>query len=129
MNTDYEKQMTVGELIARLKDFSEDAPVLLAQQPHWPFEYSVGEIACVSVGGPEEGDVVTYEDDQSSEHTGVVKDATEDGVLVEDEEGGVRHVPFYQLIGYLEIKDVVYLGEGTQLGYLTGAARRELGWR
>jgi hypothetical protein len=118
--------MTAKDLIRLLKDVDPDTEVRLAQQPHWPFEYSIGEIAAVAVGGPEEGDTVTYDD--GSEHTGVVKDTTEDGVLVEQETGGVRHVPFYQLIGYLDIQDVVYIGEGTQLGYLPGAASRELGW-
>lgn len=128
MSTDYERTMTVGDLIARLQDFPEDAPVLLAQQPNWPFEYSVGQIAGVQIGGPEEGDTVTFEDDGGSEHTGAVRETTADGVLVEEENGGVREVPFYQLIGYLEIQDVVYIGEGAQLGYLAGAASRELGW-
>lgn len=71
-------EMTVGELIASLQDYPEDAPVRLAQQPAWPFEYRIGEPASAEV---------------------------------EDE------------------REVIYLPEAGQIGYLPGAARDELGWR
>lgn len=35
--------MTVGELLEALSELPEDAPVLLASQPAWPFEYTLGE--------------------------------------------------------------------------------------
>jgi hypothetical protein len=117
------------DLIELLQDVDPDTEVRLAQQPRWPFEYSVGGVARVRIGGPDEGDVVTFEDDAGVEHTGEVKQTTEDGMLVEEENGGVRHVPFHQLIGYLELTEVLYIGEGTQLAYLPGNASRELGWR
>lgn len=31
---------TVGELIAVLQDYDPDAPIRLAIQPRWPFEYT-----------------------------------------------------------------------------------------
>lgn len=35
--------MTVIELLELLSDLPEDAQVMLASQPAWPFEYSLGE--------------------------------------------------------------------------------------
>jgi hypothetical protein len=78
--------MNVGELIEFLKDLPEDAEVRFAQQPSYPFEYSVADV--VIIGG-ELG-------------------ANEDG---EDDD------------------PVVYLVEGSQLGYLPGKVSREIGWR
>ncbi len=121
--------MNARDLIELLQDVDPDTEVRLAQQPKWPFEYSVGGVARVCIGGPEEGDVVTFEDDAGVEDTGAVKDTTEDGMLIEEENGGVRHVPFSHLIGYLDLTEVLYIGEGTQLAYLPGAASRALGWR
>jgi hypothetical protein len=34
--------MTVGELIAMLKEQDRNAPVRLMSQPNYPFEYSIG---------------------------------------------------------------------------------------
>ena len=36
--------MQVGELLEILKDYPEEMEVKLAQQPKWPFQYSVGRI-------------------------------------------------------------------------------------
>jgi hypothetical protein len=33
--------LTVGDLIAMLEDFDPTAPVRLASQPSWPFEYTL----------------------------------------------------------------------------------------
>lgn len=65
--------MTINELIMELEQYDGDTEVRLAQQPNWPFEYSVGDIA-----------------------------EADDGK--------------------------VYIGEGSQLGYLSGEAREALGW-
>ena len=121
--------MTAAELIELLQGVNPDTEVRLAQQPHWPFEYSVGEMVCVQVGGLEVGDAVTFKDDAGSERQGTVTKTTSDGLLITDENGELREVPFHQLAGYLELTDVLYIGEGTQLGYLPGVASCELGWR
>ena len=42
--------MTVQELIEYLEGFDGDAEVKLAQQPSWPFEYSIGAIEEVPQG-------------------------------------------------------------------------------
>lgn len=44
------KKITVRELIAELEQYDDETEVRLAQQPHWPFEYSVGGIEEVWVG-------------------------------------------------------------------------------
>lgn len=120
--------MKVGELLEVLGDQNPDLEVRLAQQPSWAMEAEVGHVVSVQIGGPDLGDRVTYEDDEGAERTGTVTDSSPDAVLVVDDSGKERPVPFYQLIGYLELADVVYIGEGTQLGYLPGVVARELGW-
>ena len=35
--------MTVIELLEALSDLPEDAEIMLASQPAWPFEYTLGE--------------------------------------------------------------------------------------
>lgn len=81
--------MRVRDLIERLETMDQDAKVLIAEQPNWPFEYSIDGVVEVDL-------------DQ----------ANEDGSYNDDELGMV-----------------VYLEEGEQLGYLSGAATEELGWR
>lgn len=35
---------TVGDLVAYLRDFDEDAPVMIAHQPSWPLAEVVGDV-------------------------------------------------------------------------------------
>jgi hypothetical protein len=53
---------TVGELIAALEAFDEEAPVRLAFQPSWPFEHDCGQVAADSGGTVwiAEGDQIGY---------------------------------------------------------------------
>jgi hypothetical protein len=78
--------MNVAELREMLDGLPDDTEVRIAQQPNWPFEYSIADV--VIIGG-ELGATEEHEDDEP----------------------------------------VVYLVEGTQLGYLPGHVSRELGWR
>jgi hypothetical protein len=48
--------VTVAELLAELQDLDPEAPVRLAQQPAWPFEWSVAAVACIE--DAEAGEVV-----------------------------------------------------------------------
>jgi hypothetical protein len=48
--------LTVGELIARLEDYDEDAEVRLMTQQSWPFENSVHGIVDANEMGNEDGD-------------------------------------------------------------------------
>lgn len=83
------QEMTVGMLIAELENFDPDTVVRLAQQPSWPFEYSIGQIVHV-------WDAEMEDDDEDYN---------------EDEGWGI-----------------VYIGEGSQLGYLPGAVQDHLNW-
>jgi hypothetical protein len=82
--------MRVAELMELLEGLPENAEVRLAQQPNWPFEYSIGTVAAI---GPDD-----FQDDD------------------EEADDAPPEV-------------VVYIGEGQQLGYLSGIARRAVGWR
>lgn len=119
--------MTVAELIEQLQLCEPEAEVRLAQQPTYPFEYSVGEV---------------HEIDPRDEYD-IVYD-TFDGAgyfVIDDSESGEPIAgPFYLhedakrwVESKLEELDehappVVYVGEGKQLGYLPGVAKRQLGW-
>jgi len=86
-NTSIEnKIMTAQELIEELeyaieRNGNQDVEVLIAQQPSWPFEYTIDQAVMVKDDNEEPG-------------------------------GGLK----------------VYLGEGSQIGYLNEDASRELGW-
>ena len=80
--------MTAQELIEELeyaieRNGNQDVEVLIAQQPSWPFEYTIDQAVMV----------------EHAEST-------------QDDNGKVT----------------VYLGEGSQIGYLNENASRELGW-
>ena len=82
--------MTVSELMEILESQPQDAQVRLASQPSWPFEYNISNVA-----GPDEMKEWMIEesyDDDSGEF-----------LASEDE---------------IEVPNVVYIGEGVQLGYL-----------
>lgn len=116
--------MTVRELIGVLECEPEDAEVRLAFQPSWPFEHSVG-------------DVVTMDDAGSDLE---VVECEGEWYVEEGEEGEVAG-PFAteaeaesKLTSLLEAEDeeignVVWIGEGGQLGYLPAVASRALGWK
>lgn len=106
--------MTVSELIAELEQMPADAPVKLAHQPQWPFEYSIADV--ILHKAPE---AMTYEafealDDEAKERLG---EREERGEVAFIREGADPPV------------DTVFIGEGTQLGYLTEGVSAQLGWR
>ena len=85
--------MTATQLMEELewaieRNGGEDVEVRMAQQPKWPFEYSIDE-----------------------------------AVVVESKDGEETS---NNVVGEKEV--IVYLGEGTQLGYLNEKASDELGW-
>ena len=85
--------MVVKELIEMLEGMDQDAVVLFASQPAWPFEYSIRDV--VEVYPPNE-----------------------------DEAGRHAELPDFGD----EPTSVVYLVEGTQLGYLPRHVKSEIGW-
>lgn len=106
--------MTVFELIELLQDLPEDAEVRFAQQPSYPFEYSISNVVCPDL--PEIVRKAAFDEMSEEEQEQVMARADEDEVLLLDE-------------GEDEPQQVVYLGEGSQIGYLPGIVSRELGWR
>ena len=106
--------MTLIELIAQLQDLAAthgDREVRLAQQPSYPFEYSIGRIAAVNV----------HQDD--IDHC---IEALRSGTLTPEEVTEAQ-----EQVDEYENPDntVVYIGEGRQLDYLPGAVSQQLGWR
>jgi hypothetical protein len=92
--------MTVGELKELLQDLDDEMEVRLAHQPSWPFEYSISGAEVVDLNEPDPDDTVEPEDE---EHPDDVEEP--------------------------EPNEILYLAEGTQLGYLPGVVSRLLGWR
>lgn len=105
---------TVAELIELLQDMPQDAPIKFASQPSWPFEYSIGEV--YHHAAPDTMDHATFEalDDDAQERA---EEQADEGRLVFLNEGEDAPV------------DVVFLVEGSQLGYLTEGVSRNIGWR
>ena len=103
--------LTVGELKELLEGIDDDVEVRLAHQPSWPLEYAAEtveevtlyEVACCPRCGVE-GAVLLSGD---AEH-----DECETPEWVPEETGSV-----------------LYVAEGSQLGYLPGEVSRRLGWR
>ena len=95
--------MNVRDLMSYLEDFDGDTEVRLATQPNWPFESTIDTVAAP------EGTTHCEECEVAwavhGEHGCDAEQGDED-----------------------ELKNVVYIGEGSQIGYLPGAARNALGW-
>jgi len=103
--------MTIDTLIEHLKDAKSqiggDCEVRFAQQPSWPFEYSIA-------------DCIVVDDDVRKNYE--TKAAIEEGIPMEDWEEWTHGRDF----GYGD--DCAYLVEGRQIGYLDEVAREEMGW-
>jgi hypothetical protein len=97
--------MIVQELIEELRACDPEAEVRLAQQPSWPFEYSIGQIREVAL--VDDADLEAFDSF---------------GDLSTDERAELNRRA-------KSAPRVIYIGEGRQLAYLPGAASRELGWR
>lgn len=102
--------MTIRELIEELEYAAELAgggvEVRYASQPSYPFEYSLGDVAVM------------------------VKETREDALRNEMRDEGMTDE---EINKWLEEnnetgEDVVYLAEGSQLGYLPADVKESLGW-
>ena len=96
--------MTVSEMIEMLESMDGDAEVRLGFQPQYPFEPEVGEIV-------EMGEYGSY-----CEECEILWDAHD-----QSECEAERPDPE-------EEANIVYIGEGGQIGYMPGFARAALGW-
>lgn len=92
--------MTVQELIDELSEMNPESEVRWAAQPAWPFEYSISSV---------ENFCRETEDNE---------DANDD-----------PNDPRWERYADPMADDIVYLVEGTQLGYLPGAVCRQIGWK
>lgn len=90
--------MTVAQLIGFLNEQPEDAEVRLAQQPSWPFEYTINSE--IPVIGPDE-----------------IEQTIRDMSVGDPEPAELE-----------EVEKIVYICEGTQERYLPGAVARAAGW-
>jgi len=106
--------MSVLDLIYELesiaRDYGDDIEVRLAEQPNWPFEYSVSRV-----------EVVQIADDDCSDPCPVC-----DPEWIQSDCGvcnGEGVVPSVDAPAF------VYIAEGSQLGYLPGAVSSVLEWR
>ena len=102
--------MTIRELIEELEYAAElsgdGVEVRYASQPSYPFEYSLGDVAVMTKETRE--DVLRNEMRDEG-----MTDEEINKWLQENNETG---------------EDVVYLAEGSQLGYLPADAKESLGW-
>lgn len=125
--------MNVYELKRALSHLDDDTEVRLACQPNWPFEYSVGEAIVTEPGEqyyimlvtPTSGTMCDWADEPGWYVTVDGADSPEpvQGPLP-DEQACERWIE--EQVG--DKKPVLYLAEGTQLGYLDGEGRRALSW-
>lgn len=101
--------MLLQDLIDQLTELKEsvggEREVRLANQPSWPFEYTISNVLAVD---PNAEDVAAY------------KKAIEDGeVLVEDMKDALDTIA--DLEAQSTENTVVYICEGTQLGYTSSS--------
>jgi len=104
--------MNIDELIEELQHMKTmgcdgNTEVRFASQPSWPFEYSIAGIHSIT---PEERQRAAEEEMRESGMT--------------DEEIA-ENLDYDEIV---ESRNVVYLEEGSQLGYLPGDVKEILGW-
>lgn len=105
--------MLVRDLVERLMEMDQEVEVRLAHQPTWPFEYDIDEV--VEVRAPRIVTRAEFEEMSDDDAEKVMAQADEGEVALVDE-------------GQDAPETIVYIGEGRQLRYLPGNAKRELGW-
>lgn len=103
--------MTIGELIENLEDIKEQvgahAEVRFASQPSWPFEYSIRNAYALTK------DERRYMAEEAMREEGMDEDEIKENIDEEELD---------------DAEDVVYLEEGSQLGYLPDEAKQLIGW-
>jgi hypothetical protein len=102
--------MTIDELIEVLEEIKEatggEAECRFASQPSYPFEYSIRDVHASSAETRRELHEAAMEEE------GLTPDEIEEWFDENEDED----------------EDVVYLEEGTQIGYLPSAAKELIGW-
>ena len=110
--------MTIDQLLSLLEDakaeLGGDAPVRIAHQPSWPFEYSIAPNVAFFKPGQDEIDEL--------------REILMSGDYAPDEKDELREQLDALLEEQEETDGIFYLSEGSQIGYLPGAVAREIGW-
>lgn len=127
--------MTASELISLLEDLDPDTEVRLAMQPSWPFEYSIERGVLVDAAMPAEDDDLLWTDGEGFQYRAHVLETYTDG-RIKLCYPSLLGTPIYETVSFAdfcrntgrESEPVFFLAEGSQLGYLGGAAKGELGW-
>lgn len=118
--------MLVRDLIDELMQYDGDTEVRIAHQPSWPFEYSISEV----VPAPDPADDLTVVSDDDGWYVNSAEEGTEvDGPFGTHDEADARRDAMVLAKREAQGEAVVYIAEGSQLGYLPGAAAQALGWR
>jgi len=113
--------MSVGDLLEILEGLEPDMEVRFASQPAWPFEWSIekAEVIRPSEIDPEEIEDMKKELSRlQSEKSG----SEEDLVSISELEESI------QMLTSDEGDEVLYLVEGSQLGYLPTSVCQAVGW-
>jgi len=108
--------MNVADLRALLEDFEDDTEVRFASQPSWPFEYSIDDVI--------EPEIPTFTNWLRQEWGDDQPLILIFKGLTDNERTALRQQ-------YAEAQDtepIVYLVEGTQIGYLPGSVKDAIGW-
>lgn len=103
--------MTVQDLLDLLDGVDPDTEVRLAHQPSWPFEYSIGTVELV---GANDAEI-----EEAENALARARDLT-------PEERETARAELDRLSA--DNQQIVYIAEGSQLGYLPGSATEALGW-
>ena len=120
--------MTKRELIEALEEYGNDeTEVRLAHQPRWAFEYSISEVVSAPVGCKACGD---QEDGLKCGDC----DGEGETVMIGDVEGKTVKCPSCGGEGFIQCfhddaDEIIYIGEGSQIGYLPQTAAESLGWK
>lgn len=116
--------MTVRELRHLLSSFDDDTEVRVASQQQWPFEYSISTVALTDIN--EMYEIARGDNGWQVECTGENGEVLQDGF----DDFGNANIWLQDHITrqHADYEEVVYIAEGTQLGYLPGPARAAVGW-
>lgn len=94
--------MNVGELKEMLEELDDEMEVRFASQPSWPFENEIRS-----------GEVVDLSSQDDEDYCGPEGGPDPDGEVTEETES----------------EEILYLVEGSQIGYLPGIVARSIGWK
>ena len=111
--------MNITDLIQTLEEIADGSPnaeVRFASQPNWPFEYSIREVV------PWNKDTMIDTEVENIQQS--LEDDGQEPMSYKD----MRALAERNLEDEGKLEDVVYLEEGSQLGYLPEGPKMAIGW-